>query len=100
MVFNVSVQYSGGFLPETILFTLCDNIGEPCQYHVPVEFLSLQPMFPPKPFHCSGGLAEFRFFFKNDAPCRLEARFARNNLYSTFYCNNYCSSLQVFFVMA
>ena len=39
---NVSVQYDGGLLP------LCDSIGEPFQYHV--EFLSLQPMFPPKPF--------------------------------------------------
>ena len=29
MVNNVSVQYNGGFLPEIILLTLCDNIGEP-----------------------------------------------------------------------
>ena len=28
MVNNVSV-YNGGFLPEIILLTLCDNIGEP-----------------------------------------------------------------------
>ena len=30
MVINVvSVQHNGGFLPEIILLTLCDNIGEP-----------------------------------------------------------------------
>ena len=29
IVINVSVQYNGGFLPEIILLTLCDNIGEP-----------------------------------------------------------------------
>ena len=50
MVINVSVQYNGGLLPDIILWTLCDYIiGEPFQYHV-VELLSLQPMFPPKPF--------------------------------------------------
>ena len=27
------------------------------------EFLSVQPMFPPKPFDCPGGLVAFRFFF-------------------------------------
>ena len=27
-----------------------------------VRFFTLQPMFPPKPFDCSGGLAGFRFF--------------------------------------
>ena len=48
MVINVSVQYNGGPLPDIILLTLCDSIGEPFQYHV--EFLSLQPMFPPKHF--------------------------------------------------
>ena len=47
MVINVSVQCNGGLLPDIILLTLCDSIGEPFQYHV--EFLSLQPMFPPKP---------------------------------------------------
>ena len=48
MVINVSVQCNGGLLPDIILLTLCDSIGEPFQYHV--ELLSLQPMFPPKPF--------------------------------------------------
>ena len=33
MVINISVQYNGGFLPDTILITLCHNIGEPFQYH-------------------------------------------------------------------
>ena len=60
MVINVSVPYNGGFLPEIILLTLCDRIGEPFQYHV--ELLSFQPMFPTKYFDCSGGLAAFRFF--------------------------------------
>ena len=46
MVINVSVQYNGGLLPDIILLTLCDYIGEPFEYHV--ELFSLQPMFPPK----------------------------------------------------
>ena len=29
MVINVSVQYNGGLLPDIILLTLCDSIGEP-----------------------------------------------------------------------
>ena len=29
MAINVSVQYNGGLLPEIILLTLCDYIGEP-----------------------------------------------------------------------
>ena len=62
MVINVSVQCNGGLLPDIILLTLCDFIGEPFQYHV--EFLSLQPMFPPKPFDQLEGLDAFRFFFK------------------------------------
>ena len=63
MVINVSVQYNnGGLLPDIILLTLCNSIGEPFSYHV--EFLSLQPMFPPKPFDLSEGLDAFRFFFK------------------------------------
>ena len=36
---NVSVQCNGGLLPDIILLTLCDSIGEPFKYHV--EFLSL-----------------------------------------------------------
>ena len=44
----VSVQCNGGLPPDIILLTLCDSIGEPFQYHV--EFLSLQPLFPPEPF--------------------------------------------------
>ena len=62
MVINVSVQCNGGLLPDFILLTLCDSIGEPFQYHV--EFLSLQPLFPPKPFDLLEGLDAFRFFFK------------------------------------
>ena len=61
MVINVSVRYNGGFLPEIILLTLYDNIGEPFEYHEE-RCLSLKPMLPPKPFDCSGGLAAFRFF--------------------------------------
>ena len=45
MVINVSVQCEGGLLPDIILLTLCDSIGEPFYYHV--EFLSLQSLFPP-----------------------------------------------------
>ena len=44
----INVGCNGGLLPDTILLTLCDSIGEPFKYDV--EFLSLQPMFPPKPF--------------------------------------------------
>ena len=40
MVINVSVQYNGRLLPDIILLTLCDSIGEPY----------IQSMFPPKPF--------------------------------------------------
>ena len=29
MVINVSVQCNGGLLPDIILLTLCDSIGEP-----------------------------------------------------------------------
>ena len=28
MTLNVSVQYNDGFLPDIILLTLCDSIGE------------------------------------------------------------------------
>ena len=45
--YMVSVQCNGGLPPDIILLTLCDSIGEPFQYHI--EFLSLQPVFPPKP---------------------------------------------------
>ena len=48
MVIHVSVQCNSGFLPDIILLTLCDSIGEPFEYHV--EFLSLQPLFPLKSF--------------------------------------------------
>ena len=60
MVINVSAQYNGGFLLEVILLILCDYIGEPFSYYV--EVLFLQPLFPPKPFDCSGGLVAFSFF--------------------------------------
>ena len=46
---NAGVQYNGGgLLPNIILLTLCDYIGEASRYHE--EFLSLlliEPMFPP-----------------------------------------------------
>ena len=48
MVINVSVKCNGGLLPDVILLTQCDSIGEPFKYHI--VFLSLQPMFEPKPF--------------------------------------------------
>ena len=48
MAINVSVPYNGGLLPDIILLTLCDYIGESFRYHE--EFLSLQSMSPPKPF--------------------------------------------------
>ena len=47
-VYMVSVRCDGGLLPDIILLTPCDSIGEPFEYHV--EFLSLQPLFSPKPF--------------------------------------------------
>ena len=59
-----SVQCDGGLLPDIILLTLCDSIGEPFEYHV--EILSLQPLFPPKPFDQLEGLDVFRFFFKQE----------------------------------
>ena len=30
-----------------------------------IEYNTLQPMFPSKPFDCSGGLAAFRFFLNS-----------------------------------
>ena len=57
MVIYASVQYNGGLLPDIILLILCDSIGEPFY----VEFLSLQPTFPPKPFDRLEGLDAFRF---------------------------------------
>ena len=48
--YMVSVQsVTVGFSPIWYcLLTLCDSIGEPFECHV--EFMSLQPLFPPKPF--------------------------------------------------
>ena len=51
MAVDVGVQYNCGFLPDIILLTRCDYIGEPFKFHE--EFLSLQPMFPPKRFEYS-----------------------------------------------
>ena len=48
MAINVSVQYNGGLLPDIMMLTRCDYIGEPFRYHE--EVLSLQPMFSPKSF--------------------------------------------------
>ena len=70
MVNNVNVQYNGGLLPDIIILTLCNYIGELLEYHE--KFLSLQQMFPPEYFDISppkGGCSEgldyaFRFFFK------------------------------------
>ena len=64
--YMVSVQCDGGLLPDIILLTLCDSIGESFECHVDVEFLSLQPLFPPKPFDYLEGLDVFRFFFKQE----------------------------------
>ena len=63
MVIYVSLQYNGGFLPKIILSTLCDYIEESFKYNV--EVLSLRPMFLPKRFDCSEGLAAFRFFLNS-----------------------------------
>ena len=53
----VGVQCDDGLLPDIILLTLCESIGE--------QFLSRQPiMFPPKHFDSLKGLDAFRFFFK------------------------------------
>ena len=48
--------HNGGFLPEIILLTLRDDIGE--QYHV--EFLSVHPNNVPTCFDWPGDLAAFR----------------------------------------
>ena len=40
-----------------------------CNTMYQVEFLSLHPMFPPKHFDCSGGLAAFRFFLNLNNTC-------------------------------
>ena len=66
MLISISVQYNGGFLPEIILSTLCDNIGEP---------------FFNKPFDCSEGLAAFRFFLRSYAGSKMSGRNPR--LYCT-----------------
>ena len=48
MAINVSVQYNGGFLLDTILLTLlCYN---PIKCHDADEVLSLQPMIQSKHF--------------------------------------------------
>ena len=67
---NVSVQYNRGLLPDSILLTLCDYIGNPFRYHK--EFLSLQPVFALNYFDnfspesgCSEGLDAFRSFLTN-----------------------------------
>ena len=52
MAINVSVQYNGGLLPDIILLTLCDYIGEPfdtmksfCPYSL-YSHLNLLIIFP------------------------------------------------------
>ena len=74
MAINGSIKYNGGLLPDIIMLTLCDYIGE-LSYHE--EFLSLHPMFRPKYFDnfspeggCSEGLDAFIFFFNKWTPSR------------------------------
>ena len=46
MAINVSVQYSGGFVPDIILLTQqCYTIGNPFKCHEEVFYS--QPMIPP-----------------------------------------------------
>ena len=51
MAVNVSVQYSGGFLPDIILLTQCYSYRG-----------TFSPLYGNK---CSEGLDAFRFFLKN-----------------------------------
>ena len=46
MVINVGEHYDDGLLPDIILLTLCDYMGNPFNTMYLVELLSLQPMFP------------------------------------------------------
>ena len=71
MAINLRVQFNGGLLPDIIQLTLCDYIviGEPFRYKG--EFLSPQPMFPPKSFDnfppqdgCSEGSDMLRIFLR------------------------------------
>ena len=69
MAINVSVQYNGVILPDVILWTPCDYIGEP--FHTMKSFcpysqcshLYFFNKFPPRG-GCSEGLDTFKFFFK------------------------------------
>ena len=80
MVINVIVQYNGGLLPDIILLTRCNCVGEPLPwFRYDEEFLSLQPMFPPKDFDyfppeggCSEGLDAFKFRRRNICFLRLQ----------------------------
>ena len=49
---HTHTQCNGGLPPDIILLTLYDycTLGNPFNTMYLVEFLSLQPMFPPKPF--------------------------------------------------
>ena len=72
MVINVSVQYDGGLLPDTIPCTVNPMLlpsGNPFKCHEEVS--SLQPIILPERFDifpltggCSEGLGAFRFFSK------------------------------------
>ena len=66
MVINVSVRYNGGFLPEILLLTPCDYVGEePLLITCTVELfvLTANVLIPHKPSDYSGGfLAAFRLF--------------------------------------
>ena len=48
MAIDVSVQYNGGFLPEIILLTQCDNIGEP--FLIPCRVFVVTANVPTLPF--------------------------------------------------
>ena len=100
MAINVSVQYNGGLLPDIILLTLCDYIiiGEPLRYHE--EFLSLQPMFPPKYFdtfspggECSESLDAFIFFFKSYSALQAMAPTNVKTVHQTSFLHNIESNL-------
>ena len=77
----INVQYNGGLLPDIILLTLCDYIGEPFEYNE--EFLSLKSISPPKSFDkfsteggYSEGLDASIFFFEHDDYCTVTANSA------------------------
>ena len=89
MVINVNVQYNGGRLPDIILLTICDYIGEPFKYHE--ELLSLRPMFPPKAFdmltrfRCVHFCLKHNLEGKNVPPVQVYSPYKRGNDKGTEY---------------